>query len=121
MRLTTVRYYRLWFEFRCFWAFGSGIALSLRELRDHKVKTLVQADVQSENLTFFTARNPAISSEKSPGTALDRPNRQCQLGSVPFWCRGINGKKARTTSIGLRQWQDGRKEPRGHDPYGSSD
>ena len=35
------------------------------------MKTLVQDDVQSENVTFFTARCLAVSWAKSPGTVLD--------------------------------------------------
>ncbi len=35
------------------------------------VKTLVQDEVQSENVTFFTARGPVMSWVNGPGTALD--------------------------------------------------
>jgi hypothetical protein len=35
------------------------------------VKTLVQEDVQSENVTFFTAGNRALSCANIPGTALN--------------------------------------------------
>jgi hypothetical protein len=37
------------------------------------VKTLVQDELQLENVTFFAARVPAVSRANSPGTALDGP------------------------------------------------
>jgi hypothetical protein len=37
------------------------------------VKTLVQDEVQSENVTFFTARSPAVYRRNSPGTVLAGP------------------------------------------------
>jgi hypothetical protein len=45
------------------------------------VKTLVQDEVQREKFTFFTARSLASAWANSLGTVLDRPNRQCKLGS----------------------------------------
>lgn len=37
------------------------------------MKTWVKNDVKSENLTFFTARSPAVSRGDSPGTVVDGP------------------------------------------------
>jgi hypothetical protein len=51
--------------------FVSRIAFSFSGVRRHRVKTLVQEDVQSENVTFFTAGNRALSCANIPGTALN--------------------------------------------------
>jgi hypothetical protein len=40
--------------------FGSGIAFSFSGVRGHTVKTSVKNDVKNENVTFFTARSPAV-------------------------------------------------------------
>ena len=71
-------------------------------------------DVKSENVTFFTARNPAVSWVSGPGTALDRPMGE---DSVTYdadyrmdgtsWFRHIHGKQAPTTPAGstrLSRW-----------------
>jgi hypothetical protein len=74
------------------------------------VKTLVQDEVQSENVTFFTARSLVLAWANSPGTVLDGPMGDDKLvcnDNDPldgtFRCRIIPRKKARTTSAGLGQ------------------
>jgi hypothetical protein len=78
------------------------------------VKTWVKNDMKSENVTFFTARNPAVSWVSGPGTASDRPMGE---DSVTYdadyrmdgtsWFRHIHGKKAPTSPAGstrLSRW-----------------
>lgn len=87
-----------------------SITFFLRGVRADRVKTLVQDDVQSENVTFFTARSPAVSWVNCLGTVLDGPMGDDQLicnandrVDAPFWWRMIPCKKTRTTSAGLGQ------------------
>jgi len=79
------------------------------------VKTLVQDDVQSENVTFFTARSPTLSWANSPGTALDGPAGDDSLtrnANYPmddtFLCRIIHGKKGHTRLVvrQLATWEE---------------
>jgi hypothetical protein len=74
------------------------------------VKTLVQEEVQSENVTFFTARSLTVSGKNSPGIAWDRPMGDDSQTCVTCYpmdgtsrCRIMQGKTARTASAGLRQ------------------
>jgi hypothetical protein len=84
------------------------------------VKTLVQDDVQAENVTFFTALCPAVSWATSSGTALDGPmgedsvtyNADYRMDGRP-WLRIIHGKKTRTSSAGLTRlatWEEENSE-----------
>jgi hypothetical protein len=90
--------------------FVSRIAFSFSGVRGHRVKTLVQEDVQSENVTVFTTRGPAISWTRSLGTVLNGSMGDdrliCNTNDPPdgtFWCRISPRKKARTTSARLGQ------------------
>jgi len=51
--------------------FRFNIAPSFSGVGADRVKTLVQDEVQSKNVTFFTARGLAVSRVKSLGTVLD--------------------------------------------------
>jgi hypothetical protein len=75
------------------------------------VKTLVQDELQRENVTFFTARSRAVSRRTVPGplwtgrignASLAR-NTNCPTDGT-IWCRTIDRKKARTISTGLGQF-----------------
>jgi hypothetical protein len=86
------------------------MALSFSGLRRNRAKTWVQDDVQSENVTFFSARCLAGSWAQSSGTSLGGTmgddNLTCNasyLKDNTFRCRIIRGKKARTSSAGLTQ------------------
>jgi hypothetical protein len=89
-------------------------------VRGRKVKTLVQDDVQAENVTFFTARSHAVSWANSSGTALDGPmgedsvsyDADYRMDGTP-WFRVIHGKKTLTSSAGLTRlatWEEENSE-----------
>jgi hypothetical protein len=86
------------------------MAFSFSGLRRNRVKTWVQDDVQSEDVTFFTARCLARSWAQNCGTSLGgtmgHDNLTCNANDLKdntFRCRIIRGKKARTSSAGLTQ------------------
>jgi hypothetical protein len=64
----------LWqFSGRCFRGLVCCIAFSFRGVRGHRVKTLLQDEVQREIVTFFTVRGPTASCANDAGTVLEGP------------------------------------------------